>query len=85
MTELRKKRYYDAHKDEVNARTNKWRHDNPDRVREIRKRNKQTFREKMDAEYPGGYRAYQAEAQRKYRAKKKAEVSLEEAGRSAKE
>lgn len=78
MTETRyhdrKKKYYEAHKEEINARTNEWRRKNKEKTKEIRTRNSQTFREKMDAEYPGGYAAYNREQVRKSRAKKKAEA-----------
>lgn len=73
MTE-RQKKYYQENKDVIDARTNKWRHDNPEKVKAIQLRNKQTFREKMDAEYPGGYKAYKAEEMRRYRARKKADA-----------
>lgn len=78
MTELRyadrKRKYYEAHKEEINARSNQWRKDNPEKNKIIQEKSTKLFREKLDREYPGGYKAYQADAKRRYRAKKKAEA-----------
>ena len=78
MTELRyadrKRKYYETHKEEIDARAAQWMKDNPEAAKEIRKRKRENFMAKMDAEYPGGYKAYIAEAKRKHYAKKKAEA-----------
>lgn len=87
MTETRyhdrKKKYYEAHKEEIDARAAQWMKDNPEAAKEIRKRKRENFMAKMDAEYPGGYKAYIAEAKRKHYAKKKAKAEAEKKAASS--
>lgn len=87
VTELRyadrKRKYYEAHKEEIDLRTNEWRRKNKEKTKEIRARNNQTFREKMDAEYPGGYKAYRSEKNRETYLRRKAKAEAEKKAASS--